>query len=135
MSRRARKLRCRICGTACRHGEAWRVSERTATGVCDSCFQRAIESKDTGWEIMPTTFGPRFHREIGATIQLDVERQVTTWMGSIVRMGVLRAVIRDQPTAAAAARAIEERATELFREDEIVVDASELPDPEGGARG
>lgn len=46
----------------------------------------ALARRDTGWEILRTSFGIRYHREIGAMIQIDVERQVTTWMGSIVRM-------------------------------------------------
>lgn len=36
--------------------------------------------KDTGWRLLRTPHGPRFHREIGRSLQLDVEPQVATWI-------------------------------------------------------
>jgi hypothetical protein len=67
--------------------------------------------RDTGWRLLRTPHGPRFHREIGRSLQLDVEPQISTWIAcavenrSMVKDGI-RIGLRTQQEAA---RAIEQR--------------------------
>lgn len=84
--------------------------------------------RDTGWRLLRTPHGPRFHREIGASLQMDVEPQVSTWIACAVEN---RQMVRDGirigcRTQHEAARAIEIR---------MGVDAMPLPEiNEGGSR-
>lgn len=64
--------------------------------------------RDTGWTVLATSHGMRYHREIGNDLQLDVEMQVTTWIGSAVFEMVLACVTRGHATAEVAAVAIED---------------------------
>jgi len=93
----------------------------------DDYEQAARPKKDTGWRLLRTAHGPRFHREIGHALQLDVEPQVATWIACAVEN---RRMVRDgirigHRTQHEAARAIE-----------IRMGVCELPLPsinEGGA--
>lgn len=83
---------------------------------------------DTGWRLLRTPHGPRFHREIGGTLQLDVEPQVATWIAcAIENRNMVKDGIRiGHRTHQEAARAIEIR---------MGVEAMPLPAiNEGGAQ-
>jgi hypothetical protein len=61
---------------------------------------------DTGWKLLDTTHGPRFHRELDGR-ELDVEPQVATWIGSSIKDRMLEAVSLGHRTQHEAAEAIE----------------------------
>ena len=109
-ARRAEKLaheRVKQSGTAeARRAyiEATRKADRA-----EDAWHKATKPRDTGWTVLPTSHGPRFHREIGEDLQLDVEMQVTTWIASAVVCNVLCTVIKGAASAEAAALSIEER--------------------------
>lgn len=67
--------------------------------------------RDTGWRLLRTPHGPRFHREINRTLEMDVEPQVSTWIACAVEH---RHMVKDgirigHRTQHEAARAIEIR--------------------------
>lgn len=108
MSARARRLRCRVCGQSVHHAAARLVIERAATCTCQACYEAAEGRQGKGWEILPTRHGPRFHREIGLGLALDVEEGGGgSFVASAVRDRQLVAVRVGLPSAAAAAEAIE----------------------------
>ena len=61
---------------------------------------------DTGWQLLTTTHGPRFHREVSG-MELDVEPQVATWIGSAIKAKMLQGVAMGHRTQYEAAEAIE----------------------------
>lgn len=70
-------------------------------------FVKATTPRDTGWVMLPTRHGPRYHREIGTDMQLDVEMQVVSWVASAVVNNVLCSVVLNRPSAESAAEEIE----------------------------
>jgi hypothetical protein len=70
---------------------------------------QAIEDRgepDTGWSLIQTNHCPRYHREIGG-LSLDVEPQVTTWLGAAMRDRVLVGTVMNHRTHIEAAQALE----------------------------
>lgn len=88
-------------------------------------YERATR-RDTGWRLLKTPHGPRFHREIGSRLQMDVEPQVATWIACATegRMMVKDGIRIGHRTQHEAAAAIE-----------IRMGVAPMPLPEmGGAR-
>ena len=84
-----------------------------------------VTRRDTGWRLMNTAHGPRFHREIGSSMHLDVEPQIATWLATVTISHLVETIklgIRTQHEAA--------------REIEIAAGVVEKPLPrlEGGAQ-
>lgn len=67
----------------------------------------ADRRRDTGWQVLATVHGTRYHREIGR-LQLDIERGSATWIASAVRDSELVRVLQGFETAEEAARMIED---------------------------
>jgi hypothetical protein len=98
----------RLAGVAQKAQDAWEKATR----------------RDTGWRMLNTAHGPRFHREIGASVQLDVEPQIATWLATVTVNRAVGPVKIGYRTHIEAARAIEEAAGVCERD---------LPLMEGGA--
>ncbi len=124
---RGGRLRCRICNSLVSHGDAWNINERHFECTCLECKERAESQRDTGWRLLKTPHGIRFHREIGAGgagLQLDVEEhQPKGWTACAIREHRLIGVRCERPSADEAAAAIA-----------VLADVAHLPLPvEGGA--
>lgn len=63
--------------------------------------------RDTGWRLLKTPHGPRYHREIGHALQLDVEPQISTWIACAIKDRHMVAIRIGHRTHHEAARAIE----------------------------
>lgn len=103
-------------------------AEDAYLAACRSSKASAPHQRDTGWLLLRTPHGPRFHREIGRGLQLDVEPQVSTWIACAIedRHMVKDGIRIGHRTHQEAARAIEIR---------MGVDSAPLPAlNEGGAR-
>ena len=100
------RLVCRVCGTKVKHSEARDIIERTRLCTCTACHER-LDRKDSGWKLLQTPHGPRYHREVGLALTLDVEESAGSWNGAAVRDRKLVGVRCGLVTAAEAARNIE----------------------------
>ena len=69
--------------------------------------EMADRRRDTGWQVLATAHGTRYHRETGR-LQLDIERGSATWIASAVRDSELVRVLQGFDTAEEAARMIED---------------------------
>lgn len=87
-------------------------------------YERATR-RDTGWQLLKTSHGPRFHREIGSSLWLDVEPQVSTWLATATVERIVHTVKLGCRTQQEAAREIEAAAG---------VCGKPLPALEGGVR-
>lgn len=83
------------------------MSQKQKHSRLDTAASITRRVKDSGWILMRTAHGPRFHREIGKQLQLDVEPQISTWLATITADHVVRNVLLGHRSQQEAAKAIE----------------------------